>query len=53
MPQLLTGAASQKVTARSRRNTVVVAALIGLLLGALTALLWDGVAARLASRNGE
>ncbi|HET7566581.1 MAG TPA: hypothetical protein VFJ91_01200 [Gaiellaceae bacterium] len=53
VPQLLTGAASQKVTARSRRNTVVVAALIGLLLGALTALLWDGVAARLASRNGE
>lgn len=45
-PSVLTGAASQKVTARSRRNTVVVAALIGLLLGALAALLWDGLAAR-------
>lgn len=52
-PQLLTGAASHKVTARSRRNTVVVAALIGLVLGALVALLWDGLAARIASRNGE
>jgi capsular polysaccharide biosynthesis protein len=46
-PSTLTGAASQKVTARSRRNTVVVAALIGLILGALAALLWDGLAARL------
>ena len=46
-PSILTGAASQKVTARSRRNTVVVAALIGLILGALAALLWDGLAARL------
>ena len=45
-PYVLTGAASQKVTARSRRNTVVVAALIGLIVGALAALLWDGVAAR-------
>ena len=45
-PSILTGAASQKVTARSRRNTVVVAALIGLILGALAALVWDGVAAR-------
>ena len=46
-PSVLTGAAAQKVTARSRRNTVVVAALIGLILGALAALLWDGLAARL------
>jgi len=53
VPQLLTGAASQRVTARSRRNTVVVAALICLLLGALVALLWDRVAPRLASRPGE
>jgi hypothetical protein len=44
---VLTGAAAQKVTARSRRNTVVVAALIGLILGALAALMWDGVASRL------
>jgi capsular polysaccharide biosynthesis protein len=46
-PSVLTGAAAQKVTARSRRNTVVVAALIGLIVGVLAALLWDGVAARL------
>ena len=52
-PKLLTGATAEKVTARSRRNTVVVAALIGLLLGALVALFWDRVAPRLAPRNGE
>ena len=46
-PSILTGAAAQKVTARSRRNTVVVAALIGLILGALAALVWDGAVARL------
>lgn len=44
-PQILTGAAAQKVTARSRRNTVVIAAVIGLILGALAALLWDRVLA--------
>lgn len=46
-PSILTSAAAQKVTARSRRNTVVVAALIGLILGAIAALAWDGLAARL------
>ncbi len=46
-PSILTNAASQRVTARSRRNTVVVAALIGLILGAIGALLWDGFAAAL------
>jgi uncharacterized protein involved in exopolysaccharide biosynthesis len=45
-PSLLTAARAQQVTARSRRNAVVVSALIGLLLGALVALLWDSVAAR-------
>jgi uncharacterized protein involved in exopolysaccharide biosynthesis len=52
-PKLLTSATAEKVTARSRRNTVVVAALIGLVLGALVALLWDRVAPRLVPRNGE
>ena len=53
-PKVLTGAVREKVTARSRRNTVVVAALIGLVLGALVALLWERVAPRLAPpRNGE
>jgi len=52
-PQILTGAAAQKITARSRRNTVVIAALIGLILGAIAALLWDSVVPRLMPRNGE
>lgn len=52
-PQLLTGAVSQRVTARSRRNTVVVAALIGLVLGALVALLWDRVVPRIAPAPEE
>ncbi len=52
-PRVLVGAAAQKTTARSRRNTVVIAALIGLILGALAALLWDSVVPRLTPRNGE
>ncbi len=51
-PRVVTGAAARKVTARSRRNTVVIAALIGLILGALAALLWDRVVPRLVPRNG-
>jgi hypothetical protein len=46
-PSVLVGASAQKITARSKRNSVVVAALIGLILGALAALAWDGVAARI------
>jgi capsular polysaccharide biosynthesis protein len=52
-PRLVSGAAARKITARSRRNTVVIAALIGLILGALAALLWDSVVPRLVPRNGE
>jgi hypothetical protein len=52
-PKVLTGAAAQQVTARSRRNTVVVAALIGLIVGAIAALMWNGVAAGLSRRRGE
>ena len=50
-PRVVTPAGSQKVTARSRRNSVVVAALIGLILGIVAALAWDSVAARVASRR--
>jgi capsular polysaccharide biosynthesis protein len=50
-PSVLTGASATKVTARSRRNTVVVSALIGLILGAIAALMWDGIAAGLARRR--
>jgi capsular polysaccharide biosynthesis protein len=52
-PRVVVGAAAQKITARSRRNTVVIAALIGLIIGALVALLWEPVSARVAPRNGE
>jgi hypothetical protein len=50
-PKVLANAASHKITARSRRNTVVISALIGLILGALAALLWEPVAARVTPRN--
>ena len=52
-PYVLAKAASHQITARSRRNTVVISALIGLILGALAALLWEPVAARVTPRNGE
>lgn len=45
-PYVVTPAGSQKVTARSRRNSVVVAAVIGLILGLLAALLWEALARR-------
>jgi capsular polysaccharide biosynthesis protein len=50
-PKILTGAAAQRITARSRRNTAVVGALIGAILGALAAILWDGIAASLQRRR--
>jgi capsular polysaccharide biosynthesis protein len=54
LPRKIVGAAAQKITARSRRNTVVISALIGLILGALAALLWEPVSARVAPpRNGD
>jgi hypothetical protein len=52
-PSVFLRAASNKITARSRRNTVVVGALIGLILGIIAALLWDPVASRVTPRNGE
>jgi capsular polysaccharide biosynthesis protein len=52
-PYVLAHAASNKITARSRRNTVVIGALIGLILGALAALLWDAVVPRISPRNGN
>jgi subunit length determinant Wzz-like protein len=52
-PSVLANAASHKVTARSRRNTVVIGALIGLILGAIAALLWDTVVPRITPRNGN
>jgi hypothetical protein len=40
-PKLLTRAASVQTTARSRRNSVVVAAFLGLVLGLIAALVWE------------
>ena len=45
LPKVLANAASHQVTARSRRNTVVIGALIGLIIGAIAALFWDRGAA--------
>ena len=45
-PSVLTHAAAVRTTARSRRNDMVVGALLGLLLGVIAALAWEPVAAR-------
>jgi hypothetical protein len=47
-PQVLTRAAAVKTTARSRRNSVVVAAFLGLLIGLAAALVWDRALSRRA-----
>ena len=46
LPSVLTRAVAVKTTARSRRNDVVVAAFLGLLIGLAAALLWEPVSAR-------
>jgi hypothetical protein len=51
-PRVLTPAAAVPTTARSRRNSVVVGALIGLLLGVIAAVLWEPVAGAFARRRG-
>ena len=53
MPKVTIQAAARQVSAQSPRNTVLIAALIGLILGVLGALLWDRVVPRLSSRNGS
>jgi capsular polysaccharide biosynthesis protein len=50
-PSILTAAAPDRITARSHRNTAVVAAVIGAILGALAAILWDGIAASVQRRR--
>ena len=52
-PSILTPASSARVTARSRRNSVVVAGIIGLVLGGILALLWDRLAAVAARRRPQ
>jgi len=50
-PQVTTFAAATKTTARSRRNTVIVAALIGLLLGIVAALVYEPLMRGVRSRS--
>jgi len=45
-PKVLTRAAAVKTTARSRRNSVVVGAFLGLVLGLIAALVWDPITRR-------
>ena len=46
LPKVLTHGAAVRTTARSRRNDVVVAAFLGLLLGIIAALAWEPLASR-------
>jgi uncharacterized protein involved in exopolysaccharide biosynthesis len=50
-PQVITAAAATKTTARSRRNTVVIAGLIGLLLGIVAALVYEPARRAVRSRT--
>lgn len=50
-PQITTGAVATKTTARSRRNTVIVAGLIGLILGGIAALLYEPALRSVRSRS--
>ena len=45
-PKVLTRAAAVKTTARSRRNSVVVGAFLGLVLGLIAALVWEPITRR-------
>src|SRR5919206_3779884 len=49
-PRIVTRAVAEKTSARSHRNSTVVGALIGLILGGIAALLWDPLLERRARR---
>jgi hypothetical protein len=51
-PRVVAFGTAQKVTARGRRNSVVVAAIVGLIAGIVAALVWEAVARR-AGRGSE
>jgi capsular polysaccharide biosynthesis protein len=53
MPKVTILARERQVTAQSSRNTVIIAALIGLILGLIAALLWDRIVPRVSSSNGS
>ena len=47
LPRIIDRGVAAKTTARSTRNSIAVAGLIGLLIGILAALFWDPIAARI------
>ena len=49
-PRIVTRAAAEETSARSPRNSIVVGALIGLILGTIAALLWTPVVERYRAR---
>jgi hypothetical protein len=54
MPRVTIQAHQRQVSAQSSRNTVIIASLIGLILGVIGALLWDRIVPpRVSSRNGS
>lgn len=53
MPKVTIRAGSRQVTAQSSRNTVLIAAIIGLILGVIGALLWDRLVPRVTASNGS
>lgn len=53
LPKVTILAAAHQVSAQSPRNTVLIASLIGLILGVIAALLWDRIVPRVSSRNGS
>ena len=46
LPQIIDRGSALKTTARSSRNSIAIAGLIGLIIGLLAALFWDSVATR-------
>ncbi len=50
--QVIEGAAAKKTAATSRRTAAVIGALLGLIVGAIAAWLWDPVAARRKAATG-
>jgi hypothetical protein len=52
LPQVIDRGAATKTTARSTRNSIAVAGLIGLIIGLLAALFWEPIAARTGRATG-
>jgi capsular polysaccharide biosynthesis protein len=53
MPRVTILARERQVSAQSPRNTVLISALIGLILGVIAALLWDRIVPSVSARDGS